>query len=112
MSAVTVCALSDIAPGASKRVMVGSTPVVVVRIDDSVYALHDKCSHADVALSDGEIDCDLKTIECIRHGSRFELETGRPDTLPATQPVRVFTARVVDGQVVIDDAEETTKDAR
>ena len=112
MSAVTVCSLSDIAPGSSKRVMVGSTPVVIVRIEDSVYALHDKCSHADVVLSDGEVDCDLKTIECVRHGSRFELETGRPDTLPATQPVRVYKAKVVDGQVVIDDSEDVTKDAR
>ena len=112
MSAVTVCSLSDIAPGSSKRAMVGFTPVVIVRIEDSVYALHDKCSHADVALSDGEVDCDLKTIECVRHGSRFELETGRPDTLPATQPVRVYKAKVVDGQVVIDDSEDETKDAR
>ena len=112
MSAVTVCSLSDIAPGSSKRAMVGSTPVVIVRIEDSVYALHDKCSHADVALSDGEVDCDLKTIECVRHGSRFELETGRPDTLPATQPVRAYKAKVVDGQVIIDDSEEETKDAR
>jgi len=112
MAAVTVCELSDIAPGGSKRVMVDSTPVVIVRIDDAVHALHDKCSHADVALSDGEVDCDLKTIECIRHGSRFELETGRPDTLPATQPVRVYTATVIDGHVVIHDSENPTKEAR
>ena len=111
MATVTVCELADIAPGGSKRVMVGSTPVVIVRIDDKVYALHDKCSHADVALSDGEVDCDLKTIECIRHGSRFELETGRPDTLPATQPVRVYTAKHVDGHVVIDDSDDVTKES-
>ena len=68
----------------------------------SVYAISDRCSHADVPLSDGEVYCDTKEIECIRHGSAFSLETGVPQTLPATQPVQVFVARVVDGAVEID----------
>jgi 3-phenylpropionate/trans-cinnamate dioxygenase ferredoxin subunit len=46
--------------------------------------------------------CETKQIECIRHGSSFSLVTGAPDTLPATQPVAVFHASVVDGQVVVE----------
>lgn len=102
---VTVCALDDLTSGQARRVMVGDTPVAVVRIDDDVYAIADTCSHADVSLSEGMVWCETKQIECIRHGSAFNLETGEPDTLPATQPVQAFAVSVVDGQVVIETKE-------
>ena len=91
----------EIASGTAKRVMVDGVAVAVVRIDDDVYAIADKCSHADVSLSDGMVWCDSKQIECIKHGSAFSLETGEPDTLPATQPVAVYRAEVVNGDVVV-----------
>ena len=91
----------EIGSGTAKRVMVDGVAVAVVRIDDDVYAIADKCSHADVSLSDGMVWCDSKQIECIKHGSAFSLETGEPDTLPATQPVAVYRAEVVNGDVVV-----------
>jgi len=91
----------EIASGTAKRVMVDGVAVAVVRIDDDVYAIADKCSHADVSLSDGMVWCDSKQIECIKHGSAFSLETGEPDTLPATQPVAVYRAEVVNGDIVV-----------
>ena len=100
--ATKVCALADLEHGKARKFDVGGRAVAVVRIDDTVYAIGDRCSHADVSLSDGEVYCDTKEIECIRHGSAFSLVTGQPQTLPATQPVPVFVARVVDGHVEID----------
>jgi 3-phenylpropionate/trans-cinnamate dioxygenase ferredoxin component len=97
-----VCALTDLAPNSATRFDVDGRPVAVVRIGDDVYALGDTCSHADVSLSEGEVWCDSKELECWKHGSTFSLETGEPATLPATQPVPVYVARVVDGLVVID----------
>jgi len=91
--------LDDLTPGAPHRVVVGDVPVVVVRIDDDVYAIGDTCSHADVSLSTGEVFCTEREIECPQHGSVFSLVTGEPDTLPATQPVPVF-AVTVDGDTV------------
>ena len=84
------------------RVMVDAIAVAVVRIDDDVYAIADTCSHAKVSLSEGIVLCDTKEIECIRHGSAFSLVTGEPSTLPATQPVAVFSARVENGNVLIE----------
>ena len=103
MSAVTeaVCALDDLAPGTARRFVIGGIPVAVVRIDDDVYAIGDVCSHANVSLSEGEVWCDEREIECPKHSSTFDLLTGEPVTLPATQPVPVFDARVVDGDVVV-----------
>lgn len=97
-----VCALADLEPGTARRVLVEGRAVALVRIDDDVYALDDRCSHQDVALSEGEVDPAGRTLECWKHGSAFSLETGAPCSLPATRPVRVHRARVVDGQVEVE----------
>ena len=96
-----MCSLADIGHGAARRVQVGNAFVALVRIDDNVYAIGDRCSHANVSLSDGEVHCDTKELECVRHGSAFSLETGIPSTLPATQPVAVYVAEVRDGDVYV-----------
>jgi 3-phenylpropionate/trans-cinnamate dioxygenase ferredoxin subunit len=101
MSAVAVCKLADIESGKVRKFTVGGRAIAVVRIDDSVYAIGDRCSHADVSLSDGDVLCDSKELECIKHGSAFSLVTGVPNTLPATQPVPVYEASVVNGEVMI-----------
>ena len=95
-------ALDDIAPNSAARFEIQGRPIAVVRIGDDVYAIGDTCSHAEVSLSEGEVDCEAKEIECWKHGSTFSLETGEPQTLPATQPVPVYVARVVDGMIEID----------
>lgn len=94
-------ALDDLAPGTAKRVVIDGVAVAVVRIDDDVYAIGDVCSHANVSLSDGEVWCDERELECPKHGSTFSLTTGEPETLPATQPVPVFRTEVDGGKVTI-----------
>lgn len=96
-----VCAFDDLASGSATRFDVDGVAVAVVRIGDDVYAIGDVCSHGEVSLSEGEVLCDEKELECWKHGSSFSLETGQPQTLPATRPVPVFVARVVDGNVEI-----------
>lgn len=98
---VPVCGFDDLAAGAARRFEVGGIAVAVVRIEDAVYAIGDVCSHANVSLSDGEVWCDEREIECPMHGSTFSLETGQPLTFPATRPVPVFGAAVIDGQIVV-----------
>lgn len=101
MSATPVCAFDELADGTARRFDIEGVAVAVVRIGDDVYAIGDVCSHANVSLSDGEVWCDERELECPKHGSAFHLETGEPSTLPATQPVAVYAASVVDGQIVI-----------
>jgi len=101
MTMQRICALTDLVDGAAASFDVGRNTVAVVRIGDQVYAIGNRCSHAEVDLSDGEVDCDTKQLECPRHGSAFSLETGVPNTLPATQPVPVFVAEVRDGEVFV-----------
>ncbi|MEY2642435.1 MAG: Rieske (2Fe-2S) protein [Acidimicrobiia bacterium] len=97
-----VARFDDLVPGTATKVDVDGVAVAVVRIGDDVYAIGDMCSHANVSLSDGEVWCDEKQLECPRHSSAFSLETGVPATLPATQPVPVFSVSVVNGDVVVE----------
>jgi 3-phenylpropionate/trans-cinnamate dioxygenase ferredoxin subunit len=98
---VTVCRLDEMEPGTARRFDVDGRKIAVVRIGDDVYAIGDTCSHADFSLSEGEVFCDEREIECWKHGSTFSLVTGEPQTLPATQPVPVYSARVEDGKIVV-----------
>ena len=96
-----LCALDELSSGTARRFDVGSHRIAVVRIGDDVYAVGDRCSHADVSLSEGEVLADEYEIECWKHGSTFDLKTGEPQSLPATKPVPVYPVRVVDGDVEV-----------
>ena len=85
------CAAADVPESTALRVVIGGTPVCMVRSDGEFYAIHDVCSHADVPLSEGDVEDG--TIECWLHGSRFDLTTGRPTGLPATRPVPVYPVK-------------------
>jgi 3-phenylpropionate/trans-cinnamate dioxygenase ferredoxin subunit len=97
-----VCSVGDIEPDTAIRVVVDGTPVALVRIGDDFYAIGDTCSHANVSLSEGEVDPGDRHIECYKHGSRFSLETGEPDCLPATKPVPVYRVKVEGDDVLIE----------
>lgn len=92
-----ICSLSDIEPDSAIRIDVDGHRLAVVRCGDDVYVIGDRCTHADISLSEGEVDCDDGTIECWKHGSSFRLEDGEPETLPATKPVPTYAVTVDDG---------------
>lgn len=102
MAFLLACAVSDVPTDEALGLTVGGYDVAVARDGDDVYALQDLCSHAAVALSEGEVDdC---TVECWLHGSRFDLRTGKPTTFPATEPVATFPVEVREDGVYIDTA--------
>jgi 3-phenylpropionate/trans-cinnamate dioxygenase ferredoxin subunit len=101
MSAEPLCALDDLVDGEARRFDLGDFVIAVVRIGDQVYAIGDRCSHADVSLSGGIVDERACTLECPKHGSEFDLRTGAPQSLPALRPVPTYEVRVTDGQVVV-----------
>lgn len=98
---VDVGAPGDFPDGEARRVQVGAAPVAVVRIGEDLYAIGDTCTHANVSLSEGEVDVAEKTLECWKHGSAFGLVDGQPCSLPATRPVPVFDVVVDDGRVYV-----------
>ena len=103
MTAVPVCRLADVPDGTAVRVEVGTgadaVPICVVHTEGEVFAIRDVCSHADVPLSEGDVEG--TTVECWLHGSRFDLRTGKPTGLPATAPVPVYETVVEGDQVLV-----------
>ena len=97
-----LCAVGDVTEAMPVRFDVGPHRICLVRLGDDFYAIGDTCSHADVSLSEGEVDADTKHIECWKHGSCFSLETGVPDVLPATKPVPVYAVSVEGGDVFVE----------
>ena len=90
----------DVADGRGVRVEVGGTRIAVFRDGDRLYAIGDRCSHAEASLSEGEVfDGE---VECPRHGAIFDLATGAAKSLPATRPVPTFGVRTRDGVVEIE----------
>jgi 3-phenylpropionate/trans-cinnamate dioxygenase ferredoxin subunit len=92
---------SEVAKGTAISVEVDGLDVAVVHADDGqFYAVRDECSHAAVALSEGEVDgC---TLECWLHGSRFDLVTGEPLALPAIRPIPVYPVSIEGDDVFVD----------
>jgi len=87
---IEVCSLSDLPPGAVRLVEWRDLEIGVFNCAGDVYAIEDRCSHDDGPLVEGELDEGQCTIECPRHGSKFDLKTGRPRSLPAYEPVDTY----------------------
>jgi 3-phenylpropionate/trans-cinnamate dioxygenase ferredoxin component len=104
MTFVRVCALAEVPADGAMAVEIDDTPVAVVRTGDEVFAVRDICSHAEVALSEGEVY--NHTIECWLHGSCFDLRTGKPTNPPATQPVPTYRVKI-EGDDVFVSLEES-----
>ena len=99
--ATKVCTTDEVTPAQAKRVVVDGVAIAVVKDSaGTIHAIGDTCTHGDISLAEGFVEDD--TLECWAHGSKFELTTGKPLTLPAYEPVPVFTVTVVDGDVYVD----------
>ncbi len=99
---VDVCPLSELPPGARKIVTWEDLEIGVFNCDGELLAIEDRCSHDDGPLAEGEFDMAACTVECPRHGSLFDLRTGRPKTLPAYVPVDTFPVLVEDGLIKLE----------
>ncbi len=101
--AVRVCETKDVPAGEARRFPIDGREIAVVNLGHEGFrALDAICSHAHYYLDEGEVDVDVETIECPKHGSTFDLATGRPRTLPATQPVDTFPASTDGSDVFIE----------
>ena len=100
MSFEFVARADEVAKGSAISVEVDGVEIALVHADDDqFYAVRDECSHASIALSEGEMDgC---TLECWLHGSRFDLRTGEPTGLPAVEPVATFPVEIRDGDIYV-----------
>ena len=100
------CASAQLSEATPISVEVAGEPICLVRTGGQVFAIRDVCSHADVPLSEGEVEDG--TIECWLHGSRFDLRTGEPTGLPATRPVAVYPVSIEGDDVLVAVGDQYT----
>jgi len=107
MMLVRVCAAGDVPEGEARRFPVDGRLVAVANLGDEGFRAVDAiCSHAQYYLDEGEVDVDDETIECPKHGSTFDLNTGNVRTLPATLPVRAYPTTTEGDDILIEVADE------
>jgi 3-phenylpropionate/trans-cinnamate dioxygenase ferredoxin component len=107
VSLVRLCAVDDVPEGEARRFEVDHRPIAVANLGEEGFRAVDAiCSHAHYFLDEGEVDVDFGTIECPKHGSTFDLTTGRPRTLPATVPVETFPVKVEGNDLLIEVSDD------
>jgi 3-phenylpropionate/trans-cinnamate dioxygenase ferredoxin subunit len=102
MAELTVGPVEELPPGEVKIVRAGELAIGVYNLDGEYFAIEDRCSHDDGPLAEGDFDPDEGVAICPRHGSKFDVRTGRALTLPAYVPVETFPVRVDDGVLKVD----------
>ncbi len=102
MSLERLCSTTDLPDGEARRFDVGEHRIALVRLSGEWYALGDRCSHADISLSEGEVLIEECALECWKHGSSFDLRTGEPQSLPATRPVPTYDVKVQGDDVWVE----------
>jgi 3-phenylpropionate/trans-cinnamate dioxygenase ferredoxin subunit len=100
-----VAPVDELPPGTMRIVPAGSRLVGVFNCEGTYYAIEDRCSHDDGPLAEGDWDPGACVVVCPRHGSRFDLQTGIPMTLPAFERVETFPVSVRDGVIFVDVGE-------
>jgi 3-phenylpropionate/trans-cinnamate dioxygenase ferredoxin component len=99
---IEICPVDELPPGDMRLVEWEDLEIAVVNCGGDVLAIEDRCSHDDGNLVEGELDEESCSIECPRHGSVFDLRTGKPLNLPAYVPVDTFPVSVEDGLIKIE----------
>ncbi|HEY7198227.1 MAG TPA: non-heme iron oxygenase ferredoxin subunit [Gaiellaceae bacterium] len=101
MAQLDVCPVEELPPGEVRIVHAGEISIGVYNADGEYYAIEDRCSHDDGPLAEGDWEPEECVVICPRHGSRFDIRTGKPLTLPAYLPVETFPVSVEDGIVKV-----------
>jgi 3-phenylpropionate/trans-cinnamate dioxygenase ferredoxin subunit len=99
---IDVCPIDELPPGRMRLVEWEDLEIGVFNCAGTVYAIEDRCSHDDGPLVEGDLDEQACTIECPRHGSLFDLKTGKPLTLPAYVPVDTFSVIIEDKKIKLE----------
>ncbi len=94
-----IAAAEEIVEGDVRTYLVGSEKVAVARAEGVLYAVQDRCSHDNGPLGEG---CLVGfSVQCPRHGAKFDVRDGRVTSAPALVGIGTFEVRELDGRVQV-----------
>jgi naphthalene 1,2-dioxygenase system ferredoxin subunit len=96
---VRAAARSDLAEGEVIGVEVGGRSIALYDADGNLFATDNICTHAYACLSDGWLDGEV--IECPLHAARFDIRSGKVLDPPATEDLKTYPVRIVEGEIQI-----------
>ncbi len=99
---IDICPLEELPPGAHRLIEWEDLEIGIFNCAGELFAIEDRCSHDDGVLLEGELDQERCAVECPRHGSWFDLRSGKALNLPAYQPVETFPVLVEDGVIKLE----------
>lgn len=99
---IDICPLEELPPGGTRIVTWEDLEIGIFNCSGEILAVEDRCSHDNGTLAEGELDQETRTVECPRHGSKFDLRTGKPTNLPAYVPIDTFPVMVEDGVIRVE----------
>ncbi len=99
-----ICTIHELELNRPERCEIGPRSVLVIRTGEGIFAVDEFCSHEMESLAGGDVD--ERKITCPRHGSAFDLQSGRPTTFPATAPIKTYSVRIAADDVILDDGEQ------
>jgi len=100
---IPLCPTGDVSPATPARVTTSTMDYAVFELDGAYFVTQDLCTHGPGSLAEGYVDGN--DIECPFHQGKFDIRTGRPSAAPCSEPLRIWTVHIIDGQVCIDPAE-------
>jgi nitrite reductase/ring-hydroxylating ferredoxin subunit len=101
---VPLCAVAEVSEDTPRQAEHGGLVYAVFQRGSDYFVTADECTHGPGFLSEGCVIGD--EVECPFHQGRFDLRTGAPTAPPCFEPVRVWTAHVVEGRICIDPDEK------
>ena len=96
---VRAAARSNLAEGEVIGVEVAGHSIALYDADGNLFATDNICTHAYACLSDGWLDGEV--IECPLHAARFDIRSGKVLDPPATEDLKTYPVRVVDGEIQV-----------
>ena len=96
-----VAELSDVPPGAAKRVYNGADAIALFNVDGTFYAVSDRCTHGRASLSEGSVDGGGCILQCPWHGGQYDLATGEPAGGPVRVGIKTYRVKVEGGRIFV-----------
>jgi 3-phenylpropionate/trans-cinnamate dioxygenase ferredoxin subunit len=95
-----VAATGDVPEGQVRVVSAGNRSIALCNVGGTFYALDNLCTHDNGPLGEGRLAGE--TVECPRHGARFDVKTGSVRALPAVRPIKTYPVQIEGEEVLVD----------